>query len=307
MSRAEALLAVHAIGKRFADRQVIADISLTAHAGEIIGLVGANGGGKTTTLRMLAGLLKVDSGSGTVLGFDLLTCARRIRGRVGYMAQGASFYPSLSVRENLRFRAAAFAVAGPRQAVEQLLRDYGLLPFAAVRADRLSGGWARLLQLAGALIHRPSLLLLDEPTAGLDIANRHQVWERIAVLARRGVAVVLSTHDLADAERCAQLRLLSEGVTLAAGAPSDIIAGAGVAVLAITGDEATALPAVLAAQPGVLACYAQGNSLRVVMDSSAQQRIIAQLESSSNQWLSMAPTLADVTLALLRRRESAAT
>ena len=307
MSTAEALLAVHGIGKCFAGREVVANVSLTVRAGEVIGLVGANGGGKTTTLRMLAGLLKVDCGRGVVLGFDLLSNARRIRERVGYMPQGDSFYPSLSARENLRFRAAAFSVPRARQAVDQLLQAYDLLRFADTRADRLSGGWARLLQLAGALIHRPQLVLLDEPTAGLDVANRHLVWDRIMALARSGVGVVLSTHDLAEAERCAQLSLLSEGVILASGTPIDVITGAHTAVLAVTGDRAWALTEVLSTQAGVLARYTQGNALRVVLESSAQQRVMAQVHNVQHRCTSIAPTLEDATLALLRRRRGAAT
>ena len=306
MSTAETLFAVSGIGKRFAGRQGVDNITLTVHAGEVIGLVGANGGGKTTTLRMVAGLLKADTGRGTVLGFDLLSSARRIRERVGYMPQGESFYPSLSVRENLRFRAAAFSVPKASQAVDQLLQTYGLMRFADTRADRLSGGWARLLQLAGALIHRPPLMLLDEPTAGLDVANRHLVWERIMALARSGVGVVLSTHDLAEAERCSHLTLLAEGVTLAAGSAFEVIAGANAAVLAVTGDRALALTEVLSVQPGVLASYTQGNALHVVMDASAQQRVIAHVESFQHRWLSIAPSLEDATLALLRRRPGAA-
>ena len=306
MSTAEILLGVQGIGKRFAGREVVNDVSLTVQAGEIVGLVGANGGGKTTTLRMLMGLLPPDSGHGAVLGFDLLRAPRRIRERAGYMPQGASLYPSLTARENLRFRAAAFSVPRPAAAVEQLLRAYGLLRFADTRADRLSGGWARLLQLAGAVIHNPQLLLLDEPTAGLDVENRHQVWDRITVLARGGVGVVLSTHDLAEAERCAQLTLLSEGWRLASGSAEQIIAAAEVAVLAVTGSAAAELADALSAQPGVLACYAHSNGLRLVMDSNAQQRVTDLIERWGHHAVSSAPSLEDVTLALLRRRAVAA-
>ena len=296
------LVAVQGIGKRFAGRQVVADISMTVRAGEVVGLVGANGGGKTTTLRILAGLLAADSGHGAVLGFDLPRSARRVRERVGFMPQGNSLYPSLSARENLRFRAAAFAVPRPGVVVDELLQAYGLLPFAALRADRLSGGWARLLQLAAAVIHSPQLILLDEPTAGLDVANRHLVWERIMALARGGVGVVLSTHDLAEAERCAQLTLLSAGVALATGSPGSVIAGAEAAVLAVTGEHALAVAGTLSVQPGVLSCYAQGNALRLVIDAGAQRRIRAQLEGLQHRCTDLTPSLEDATLALLRRR-----
>lgn len=306
MSTAEALVAVHGIGKRFGDHQAVVDMTLAVHPGEVVGVVGANGGGKTTTLRMLAGLLTADCGRGVVLGFELPGSTRRIRERVGYMPQGSSFYPSLSVRENLRFRADAFSVPDPELAVDQLLQAQDLTRFAGTRAEALSGGWARLLQLAGALIHRPSLLLLDEPTAGLDVANRHQVWERITALARSGVGVVLSTHDLAEAERCTRLALLADGVTLAAGSTAEVIASADAAVLVLCGDGALAMTEVLAVQPGVLASYPQANALRVVVDKSAQQQVSALLKSYHYGCASCAPTLEDATLALLRRRRERA-
>ena len=302
MSTAEVLIAVRGIGKRFGARQVVADLSLRASAGEIVGLVGANGGGKTTTLRMLMGLLKPDCGEGVVLGCDLQRGPRQIRERTGYMPQGASLYPSLTARENVRFRAAAFSVPRPAQAADRLLRAYGLQQFADTRVDRLSGGWARLVQLAGALIHNPRLLLLDEPTAGLDVAHRHQVWARITELARGGIGIVLSTHDLAEAERCARLVLLSEGVQLAAGSSECIIAGADVAVLAVAGEGAAGLADALSVRPGVLACTVQGNVLRVVMDSAVQPRVMAGLDLSRHPYRMIAPGLEDATLALLQRR-----
>ena len=304
MSTVENLLVARHLCKRFGARQVVTGISLQVCAGDIVGLVGANGGGKTTTLRMLGGLLSLTSGSGEVLGFDLQDHTRQIRERVGYMPQGASFYPSLSVRENLRFRAAAFSVPNPRQVVEQSLRDSGLQQFAALHAERLSGGWARLLQLAGALIHRPALLLLDEPTAGLDVAHRHEVWSRIAALARSGVGVLLSTHDLAEAERCAQIMLLSTGVAMAAGAPRAVIADARIAVLAVAGDHALELAAQLSAQSGVLATYTQGKALRVVVDANAERTVNAQIEKLHLVATAGTPTLEDATLALLRHRQS---
>ena len=304
MSTVDYLLVARDLCKRFGARQVVTGISLQVCAGDIVGLVGANGGGKTTTLRMLGGLLSLTSGSGEVLGFDLQDHTRQIRERVGYMPQGASFYPSLSVRENLRFRAAAFSVPNPRQVVEQSLRDSGLQQFAALHAERLSGGWARLLQLAGALIHRPALLLLDEPTAGLDVAHRHEVWLRIAALARSGVGVLLSTHDLAEAERCAQIMLLSTGVAMAAGAPRAVIADARIAVLAVAGDHALELAAQLSAQSGVLATYTQGKALRVVVDANAERTVNAQIEKLHLVATAGTPTLEDATLALLRHRQS---
>jgi ABC-type multidrug transport system ATPase subunit len=198
----ELLVAVHNISKCYGRTTAVAGVTLTLWAGEICGFVGANGAGKTTALRMLAGILKPDGGCGHVLGFDLQREAAEIRERVGYMSQRLSLYPELSVFENLRFRAAVYGLRNPRAAVEAAMRDFNLLPWAHSPAASLSGGWARRLQLAASLLHSPQLVLLDEPTAGLDAMARQDVWRRVEGLAAAGAGVIVCTHDLAEAERC---------------------------------------------------------------------------------------------------------
>jgi ABC-2 type transport system ATP-binding protein len=205
------LVAVRDVAKRYGLRVAIEDLELTLRTGEVFGLVGANGGGKTTTLRMLAGILKPDRGEGHVLGFDVMREAKEIRKQIGYMSQRLSLYADLSVFENLRFRAEVYEIDKSRTAVESVMREFELERFARSPAGQLSGGWARRLQLAAALIHTPRLILLDEPTTGLDPISRHDVWRRIEGRVAQGAGVIVSTHDLAEAKRCSRVALLCEG------------------------------------------------------------------------------------------------
>src|SRR5271167_4760574 len=188
------LVAVHNISKCYGRTSAVAGVTLTLWAGEIYGFIGANGAGKTTALRMLAGILKPDGGRGHVLGFDLRRDAAKIRERVGYMSQRLSLYAELSVSENLRFRAAVYGLRNPQAEVEAAIREFGLVPWARSPAGSLSGGWARRLQLAASLLHSPQLVLLDEPTAGLDVAARQEVWRHVEGLAAGGTGVILCTR-----------------------------------------------------------------------------------------------------------------
>jgi len=177
------LVAVEEVTKRYGHRVAVEKLALTLQAGEVFGLVGANGGGKTTTLRILASILTPDQGHGHVLGFDLVRGAGEIRQHVGYMSQRFSLYADLSVFENLRFRAEVYGLDKPRAAAEAAIDDFELTQYGCSAAKQLSGGWARRLQLAAALIHSPRLILLDEPTAGLDAVSRQEVWQRLGRLA----------------------------------------------------------------------------------------------------------------------------
>jgi ABC-2 type transport system ATP-binding protein len=219
----EYAIAVRGLGKQFGRRLAIDDLTLSVRPGEICGLTGANGGGKSTSLRLLAGLVAPDRGEGIVLGRDLVRAARRIRHEVGYLAQRNTLYSTLSVRENLRFRAAVFGSPDPARAADLQIGAFDLTEFATVSIGRLSGGWARQVELAAVLIHHPRVLLLDEPTAGLDQSARRPIWGKLTSLAMRGTAIVLSTHDSAEAERCAHILLLSDGRVRASGPPNDVI------------------------------------------------------------------------------------
>ena len=269
----EPLIAVDGVAKRYARRVAIENLTLTLRAGEVFGLVGANGGGKTTTLRLLAGLLLPDEGCGQVLGFDLRRGAREIRAHVGYMAQRFSLYADLSVVENLRFRAEVYGLRRSRVAAEAMIDDFDLTPYAQTAAGRLSGGWSRRLQLAAALIHAPRVILLDEPTAGLDALARQDVWRRIGRLAAAGACIVVSTHDLAEAERCSQAALLSEGRVVATGTPEQVAQRAPAAAFLLSGLDARLLGQAVDAVPGVIASYPQGPGLRIVAEVGSEDHL----------------------------------
>jgi ABC-2 type transport system ATP-binding protein len=277
-------------------------LSLCLRAGEVIGLVGPNGSGKTTTLRMLAGILKPDEGHGQILGFDLVKEAAEIRERVGYMSQALSLYADLSVFENLRFRAQVYGLSSPRAAAEAAIVNFELAKFARTAAGRLSGGWARRLQLAAALIHSPRLVFLDEPTAGLDAVARRDVWRRIGSLAAAGAEVIVSTHDLAEAERCSYAALLSQGKIVAAGTPEQIATSASASAFLLSGPDARQLAQRIEATQGVIASYPHGPSLRVVADPKAEESLRRVASILDANLVRVAMRLEDAVLAFSRRR-----
>lgn len=208
------------VTKRFGSRVAVNNLSLKVRPGEVCALIGANGGGKTTSLRLIAGLIPADEGAGAVLGRDLRAAARAVRHEVGYLAQRCTLYGALSVRENLRFRAAVFGVPDSRRAAEQQIRAFDLTAFGDTRIADLSGGWSRRVELAAVMIHNPRLLLLDEPTTGLDAGARESIWLRLRAFAARGTAVVFSTHDLGETQCCSQIVMLSADWMPAAEAPT---------------------------------------------------------------------------------------
>jgi ABC-2 type transport system ATP-binding protein len=266
----ETLVAVRDVAKRYGHRIAVESLDLNLCAGEVVGLVGANGGGKTTTLRIFAGILKPDRGRGHVLGLDLTNEAGEIRRHIGYMSQRLSLYADLTVFQNLRFRAEVYGLRSPRASAETAMREFELESFARTRVGQLSGGWARRLQLAAALIHSPRLIFLDEPTAGLDAASRHEVWRRIERMAARGAGVIVSSHDLAEAERCSRVALLSEGRVVAAGTPDEIARDAPAAAFLLSGADARELQESIERTAGVVASYPQGAGLRIVANSEAE-------------------------------------
>ena len=258
------LVAVEGIAKRYARQVALEDLSLNLRAGEVLGLVGANGGGKTTTQRILAGILKPDRGRGEVLGFDVMRGAAQIREHVGYMSQRFSLYSNLTVLENLRFRSEIYGLHDPRAAVENAMSEFQLAPYACAQAQELSGGWARRLQLAAALIHSPKVIFLDEPTAGLDAVSRYDVWRRIERLAGNGAGVIVSSHDLGEAERCSRAALLSEGRVIVSGTPEQIVQSTSAIAVLFSGLEARAFQQSIERTAGVIASYPQGESLRII-------------------------------------------
>src|ERR1700722_16368175 len=297
----ETLVAVREVTKRYGHRIAVESLDLNLFAGEVFGLVGANGGGKTTTLRILAGILKPDRGRGHVLGLDLTNEASEIRKHIGYMSQRLSLYADLTVYQNLRFRADVYGVQNPGVTVANAIREFELEPFAQARARHLSGGWARRLQLAAALIHSPRLIFLDEPTAGLDVASRHEVWRRIERMAARGAGVIVSSHDLAEAERCSRAALLSGAQVVAAAPPDETPGAAPAAAFLLSGADARRLQESIDRTAGVIASYPQGASLRIVANSEAEAALNS-LASTHNFNLSRAAMrLEDAVLAFSKQ------
>jgi ABC-2 type transport system ATP-binding protein len=219
----EALLEVRHIGKSFGKKVAVRDLNLTVRPGHVCGFIGANGGGKTTALRLLAALIRPDCGSGSLLGQDIFDPSADIRRQIGYVTQHFSLYPELTAAENLRFRADLFGLRRPKLVIERTLSEFGLEGFAQQKACYLSGGWKQRLQFAAGLIHAPRLALLDEPTAGLDVLQRGETWTRIFELARGGAGVVVCTHDLAEAEACSTVVLFADGAVIAAGSPHELL------------------------------------------------------------------------------------
>ncbi len=230
MSSTEPVIDVRGLAKRYGGATVIEGVTLTLNAGEMVGLVGANGGGKTTTLRILAGLIAADGGEGTVLGEDIRRARPGARG-IGYMAQKLGLYPELTARENLCFRADAHGLADATARIAETAAQFDIGPVLDTRFERLSGGWARRVQFAATMLHRPRLLLLDEPTAGLDVATKRAIWGWLAAFTGAGHAVVIATHDLIEAERCPAILHYAGGRASDAATPAAFVASSGAATL----------------------------------------------------------------------------
>jgi ABC-2 type transport system ATP-binding protein len=223
---------VTGLTKYYGGRAVVDKVSIQLEAGRICGFLGPNGSGKTTTIRMLCGLLTPDSGSGTCLGLDLITQAAQIKRQVGYMTQRFGLYEDLTIRENLDFVARLFELPQRKQAVEQTLERLGLTERQHQLAGALSGGWKQRLALAACLLHGPRLLLLDEPTAGVDPKARRDFWDEIHRLAAQGITVLVSTHYMDEAARCHELMYIANGRVVSRGAQTDIIDPAALVALA---------------------------------------------------------------------------
>jgi ABC-2 type transport system ATP-binding protein len=241
---ADLAIDVRGLTKAFGGRTVVDHIDLAVPRGQVCGFLGPNGSGKTTTIRMLCGLLEVDAGEGTCLGYDIRREARRIKLRVGYMTQRFGLYEDLSIAENLDFTARVYRLDNRSRRVAEALDRLGLTSRKAQLAGTLSGGWKQRLALAACLLHEPELLLLDEPTAGVDPKARRDFWREIHALAADGITVLVSTHYMDEAERCHRLVYISYGKMLAAGTAPEVIAQAGLRTWDVQGprlDEVLAL------------------------------------------------------------------
>jgi ABC-2 type transport system ATP-binding protein len=266
---------VQGLNKHFGDKHVVKDVSLRVRRGEIFGFLGPNGSGKTTTIRMMCGLLKPDSGTGTCLGLDILRDSTQIKRRVGYMTQRFSFWEDLTIAENLDFVARMYELPGRREAVQRSLDELGLTARASQLAGALSGGWKQRLALAACMLHEPELLLLDEPTAGVDPRARRDFWDEIQALASRGISVLVSTHYMDEAVRCHKLAYIAFGSLLVQGSAEEVIAGQHLTTWAIHGDRLSDLQEELRRQPGVEQTVTFGDVLHVSgTDAEALRRSV---------------------------------
>src|SRR3989442_162345 len=254
---------VDRLNKHFGDKHVVKDVSLRVERGEIFGFLGPNGSGKTTCIRMLCGLLTPDSGSGTCLGADIVKESGRIKRQVGYMTQKFSYWEDLTIRENLDFVARLYQMRNRAEAVDRALNDLGLVHRANQLAGTLSGGWKQRLALAACLLHEPQLLLLDEPTAGVDPSARRDFWEELHRLAARGISVLVSTHYMDEAERCHKLAYIAWGRLLAQGTARQIVESLGLSTWDVTGANLVELGDRLRGAPGVAQTVAFGTALHV--------------------------------------------
>ena len=260
----ENAIEVEGLVKRYGDKVVVDHVSMAVKSGEIAGFLGPNGSGKTTTIRMMCGLLTPNEGRGTVLGLDLVRDSLAIKREVGYMTQKFSFYEDLSIEENLMFVARLYRLKPAREKVLATLEDLGLASRRNQLAGSLSGGWKQRLALAACIMHEPKLLLLDEPTAGVDPKARREFWDEIHRLAARGLTVLVSTHYMDEAERCHSIHYIAYGKLLTSGTVPDVIERAGLTTYLVEGEDLNHLAEELAGKPGVDQVAAFGTSLHVV-------------------------------------------
>ncbi len=279
-----AIIDVTGLTKRFDGRTVVDNLSLQVDKGQIYGFLGPNGSGKTTTIRMLCGLLTPDGGSGTCLGYDILTEATAIKRQVGYMTQRFSLYEDLNLRENLSFVARVYRLDRIRQRVDQALERLGLTERAHQLAGTLSGGWKQRLALASCILHEPELLLLDEPTAGVDPKARRDFWDQIHDLAAQGLTVLVSTHYMDEAERCHEIVYIAYGRLLARGTIRDVIRGAGLATWKVEGPDLAHLAKALHDRPGVDMVALFGAVLHVCGSDAAALDAATAAERADPRW-----------------------
>src|SRR5262249_51944375 len=299
---------VKGLTKSFGGREVVHDLSMKVKRGSIYGFLGPNGSGKTTTIRILCGLLTPDSGEGTCLGYDIRRDAERIKRQVGYMTQRFSLYQDLSVRENLEFVARLYGLRDARVAARDMIKRLGLSGREEQLAGELSGGWKQRLALGACTLPNPQLLLLDEPTAGVDPKARREFWNEIHALAAQGLTVLVSTHYMDEAERCHEIAYIAYGVLLAHGTVDDVVAGSHLATYTVSasdGNNLADLAEELSGRPGIDMVAPFGASLHVSgRDEAALEAAIAPYRDRPGlTWQRSQASLEDVFIDLLAKAQ----
>ena len=294
---------VRGLNKHFGHRHVVRDVSLRVRRGEIFGFLGPNGSGKTTTIRMVCGLLRPDSGAGTCLGFDILRESAEIKRNVGYMTQRFSFWEDLTIRENLDFVARMYGLSSRKSVVRRALKGLGLTERAGQLAGGLSGGWKQRMALAACMLHQPKLLLLDEPTAGVDPRARRDFWDEIQSLAASGISVLVSTHYMDEAVRCHKLAYIAYGQLLTQGSAAEVIAGQRLSTWALYGSRLVELQEKLRHEPGVEQTVTFGDTLHISgTDADALRQTVESAAQSYNLRAERIDTgLEDVFIHLMSR------
>lgn len=302
MNPTELAIDVAGMTKRFGSLTAVKDIAMQVRRGEIYGFLGPNGSGKTTFLRMLCGLLRPDAGRGTCLGYDILKEAEAIKRQVGYMTQRFSYYEDLSLEENLDFVARIYGVPQRKMAVRQRLEKLGLASRRTQLAGALSGGWKQRLALAASLIHEPQLLLLDEPTAGVDPKARRDFWDEIHQLAAQGLTVLVTTHYMDEAERCHRLAYIAYGSLLASGTVEEVVRGAGLTTWEASGSDLSTLANQLRGLDGVEQVVPFGNTLHVSgRDAVKLRACVERFAQTGCRWRQIESKLEDVFIHLMDR------
>lgn len=282
--------------KRFGTIQAVDGVDLQVKEGEIFGFLGPNGGGKTTTIRMICGLLTPDSGSGTCLGYDIITQAREIKTQIGYMTQKFSLYEELSIYENFEFIARMYNVSDRETRIQEALSFFGLpISQKDQLAGTLSGGWKQRLALAAAIIHQPKLLLLDEPTAGVDPKARREFWDEIHRLSAKGITTLVSTHYMDEASRCHRLAYISKGRILIRGTIDEIITQSQLQTWQVQGPDLDSFAEQLRKQPAIEQVTNFGNSLHIsTAATESLESTLQQFNRPPYIWTKVTPTIEDI-------------
>ena len=294
---------VRGLTKRFGGRTVVDAVNLSVARGRICGFLGPNGSGKTTTLRMICGLLIPDAGEGTVLGQDLRAKRSAIKARVGYMTQKFGLFSDLTIAENLEFFARVHGLPRRQERVAEALEKLGLTTRSDQLAGKLSGGWKQRLALAACVLHDPEILLLDEPTAGVDPQARREFWDQIHGLAAGGMTVLVSTHYMDEAERCHEIAYIAYGRMLARGSIAEVVSGSGLKALQGEGPGADRLAAAIEARPGVAMAAPFGTALHVCGPDMAALHDAVAPWADTITFREAVPSLEDVFIHLMRGAE----